>query len=83
MRISVDKKDPGFKKNSALHCVLFNGEKLDNCFTADEGMSKAWIFIVDSNDQIMLNDKRQPQTACLNGKVEIIQPSLNGNVDVF
>ncbi len=60
MRISVMESDPKFNRNISLPVAVFlDGERLDNCFTADEelGIAYCWAtddigrFIIDPNNR--------------------------------
>lgn len=76
MRKSVKKNDPGYDAEAHKYTVYFNGEKLDNCFTADEEKGEAWVYALNRDGDFII-DNGEMATKCLSGKVTIILDSLS------
>jgi len=75
MRISVKKNDPGFSPDHYLYVVYFNEQLLNNCFTADTKLNKAWVYLVDENNNFILDENGKVQTTYLCGDIRIIKQS--------
>jgi hypothetical protein len=72
MRISVRKGDPGYKLDAFKHEVFLDGEKLQRCFTADEETGQAWVYAIDKQGKLIIdNYGRKSKERILTGKVEI------------
>lgn len=66
MRKSVIRHDPGFDPLAWKYQAFFDGEELENCFTADEEEGKAWVYAI--NDKIYPPEQ---EIKCLEGKVKL------------
>lgn len=64
MRVSVSKNDKGFVVDASNYEVFLNGEKLSNCFTADEELGEAHCY----KEKV---DFCEDRIEILKGKVEI------------
>lgn len=72
MRLSVDKSDAGYHDAASICSarVLFNGEPLRDCVTADEDKGEAVILVRNERDHIRTKDGEAMRvTVC--GRVEI------------
>ena len=73
MRLSAKQQDSGYDPSTAHGCkILLDGEDItDRCFTADEELCKAWVYVMDDG----LNVRREDGlflTEMLHGNVEIV-----------
>jgi len=71
--MSVNKNDESYNPNAQWGWQPFlNGEKVKDCFTADEDLGYVMVHKRDSDGKIMLNDnKTEILTDRLFGKVEL------------
>ncbi len=75
MRISVIESDPGFNsKLSLLVAIFLDGEKLDNCFTADEELGIAYCWAVDARGNFIPDPENIESLLSIEkrGRVEIV-----------
>lgn len=70
MRISILKDDPGYRGDTRLFQVRFDGELLDNCVTADEELCAVWVLTNEMRPDLSGEEMLRKR-----GKVEIIAPS--------
>lgn len=62
MRMSTIKGDTGYSKAAVMYDVYLDGEKLHNCFTADEELGEAHCYADNDLEMIVKT-----------GKVELIK----------
>lgn len=73
MRVSVDKDDAGFVKDSYNYQIIFDGEEIFNCITADDDAGECLVHVTDDDGRLVLDDLHQSiKTEVIAGKVEII-----------
>lgn len=51
MRVSVDKNDPGYVSDPWRYSVFFNGEKLNDCITADADKGEVIVIKRDETGE--------------------------------
>ena len=68
MRISTDEGDKGYSPLSHKFKVMFDGELLDDCFTADEELREAWCYHKNEHGWMVKEDEPRK------GDVVIIRP---------
>lgn len=72
MRVSVDERDPGFIRNSALYTVSVNGLALSGVITADEELGEVLCVDYDAAGQIVVAPSGiEVNVKTLRGKVKI------------
>lgn len=76
MRVSVIKEDPGYiGRHITGYEVYLNGEKLDNCITADEEQGIALVFVTDEHGKLVMNEERTDLVKkWVKGDIKIIAP---------
>jgi hypothetical protein len=67
MRLSVHKDDPGCSLHAYGAKAFVDGKEIENCFTADEELGKAWAYDLDAFEPGMEDIPVKEYT----GKVEI------------
>ena len=79
MRKSVRKNDPGYDLRAYKCQVFVDGQKVDDCFTADEEKGEAWVFDRDKSGHFIIdNYGERPREKCLKGVVRIVMEGENG-----
>jgi hypothetical protein len=52
MRLSYDRKDPGYHEGAMFCEVYLDGERLTNCITADEERGEAICFVQKDGERL-------------------------------
>jgi uncharacterized protein YuzE len=72
MRVSVDERDPGFIRNSALYTVFIDGLALSGVITADDELGEVLCVDYDDAGQIVVAASGiEVAVKTLRGKVKI------------
>ena len=74
MRISTIPDDPGYDLKAFRYTVFLDSQELHDCFTADEELGKAWIY-VRGRDGAFRCDRSGKNLieACVEGDIEIVE----------
>lgn len=56
MRVSIREEDPGFVEDGQKYTVFLDGEKIQNCFTADEETGEVFVYDTDPESGELLID---------------------------
>lgn len=76
MRISVNKEDEGYRKDAHAYLPFLNGEKVEDCMTADEERGYVLVYIRDEEDHLCMNRiTNRIKTKRLSGTVMIVPPA--------
>lgn len=72
MRKSVKQGDPGYDPEAFKYEVFLNGVRLEHCFTADEELGEAHVYLSREEAEAAGEySPLSPPTTILKGKVEI------------
>jgi hypothetical protein len=73
MRVSVKKNDSGYRPDYRYYEVFLDGQKLDNCFTADEERGEVWVHPKDEHGRFLRAADDKLTEECLRGQVTIVR----------
>ena len=74
MRLSMNETDPAYDPANGIRAkVLFDGEPVKGCMTADEEAGTIEVYLFDDAGRVVTNGDRAA-TEIRHGKVEIILP---------
>ena len=74
MRKSVRQSDIGYDPQAQKYIIYFNGEKINNCFTADEEIGEVHVYKKYQDGEFVLNhDNTIIEEETLYGDVKIVE----------
>ena len=78
MRISTKPEDPGFRPDPSSYWVIFDGEILHDCHTADEELGLAIIYERVSDGRFKWDPVNGIAERELRGRVEVVVNAERG-----